>query len=400
MPHELAWTIIELDLDYVRAYLLPELLQRHLGNGETHDYYVELVAKDKPSTVIYNSNPNQSAGMHPDASVSIFEAPFDGFGRPDGPGMRRIGRGPMPALAPERGRWLLSVRHRSGSLETLVAQTRRRSLAITTAILLLMLAAAAALIVFTRRAQRLAELQMEFVAGVSHELRTPLSVIRMASHNLGVRVISNASRVQRYGALIEEQSQKLTDVVEQVLLFSNARAGRVIQSKETVSVQFLVDEALKACTKAVVESRCTVECVVDPGLAVRGDATALKHALLNLISNAAKYGAEGGWIGVYATAITAGRTPMVEIAVADRGPGIPRRELDHIFDPFYRGKMAVSDQIHGTGLGLSLVKRIVKAHGGAVSVSSEPAKETRFVIRLPAAPAEQIDEFADSVSRR
>jgi len=85
------------------------------------------------------------------------------------------------------GRWLLSVRHRTGSLEALVQQTRRRNLAVTGAILLLMLAASGALLQFSRRAQRLAELQMEFVAGVSHELRTPLSVIRTAAHNLRVR---------------------------------------------------------------------------------------------------------------------------------------------------------------------------------------------------------------------
>ena len=91
---------------------------------------------------------------------------------------------------------------------------------------------------------------------------------------------------------------------------------------------------------------------------------------------------------------------MVEIRVADRGPGIPHDELAHIFDAFYRGKMAVDDQIHGTGLGLSLVERIVKAHGGTVEVSSELGKGTEFIMRIPAAPAEQIDEFANSVNRR
>src|SRR5439155_6515710 len=152
------------------------------------------------------------------------------------------GRGPggPPAMSPDRGRWLLSVRHRAGSLEALVAQTRRRNLAITGSILLLMLAAAGALIIFTRRAQRLAELQMEFIAGVSHELRTPLSVIRTAAHNLNGRVISNPAQVQRYGALIEEESEKLTDIVDRVLLFSNAKAGRVIRAREVVDADLLL----------------------------------------------------------------------------------------------------------------------------------------------------------------
>ena len=73
--------------------------------------------------------------------------------------------------------------------------------------------------------------------------------------------------------------------------------------------------------------------------------------------------------------------------------------MDHIFDAFYRGRKAVEDQIHGTGLGLSLVKRIIEAHEGTVTVNSEVRKGTEFVLRIPAAPAEQIDEFADSPSR-
>jgi signal transduction histidine kinase len=88
----------------------------------------------------------------------------------------------------------------------------------------------------------------------------------------------------------------------------------------------------------------------------------------------------------------------VEIRVADRGPGIPAGEMGHIFDPFYRGKMAVDDQIHGTGLGLSLAKRIVDAHGGSITVKSEPGMGTEFTMRIPAAPAERIDEFAESAS--
>ena len=264
-----------------------------------------------------------------------------------------------------------------------------------------MLAAAGALFEFSRRAQRLAELQMEFVAGVSHELRTPLSVIRTAAHNLRVRVIANANQVQRYGSLIEEQSEKLTDIVDRVLLFSNAKAGRSIQRKEVVDVDFLVEEALSACAKIVKESGCAVETRIEPDVPpVFGDPAALKHALLNLIGNASKYAAEGGWIGITAAASMAQKNSMVEIRVADRGPGIPHAELAHIFDPFYRGKMAVDDQIHGTGLGLSLVDRIVKAHGGTVEVSSELGKGTEFIMRIPAAPAEQIDEFANSVNRR
>ncbi len=398
-PGELGWTIIELDLDYVRAFLLPELLQRHLGGSGKLDYYVKVTARDNPATVIYDSDPEHPSGkkeLHTDASIGLFEAPYDRMFR-FGPQMASAREGANPAAG--RGRWLLSVRHKTGSLEALVERTRRRSLAVTGAILLLMLAAMGALIQFSRRAQRLAELQMEFVAGVSHELRTPLSVIRTAAHNLGVRVIINANQVQRYGSLIEEQSKTLTDIVDRVLLFSNAKAGRVIREREVVNVQSVVEEAEDACAKAIEESRCVVETTIEPGTPpMFGDPTALKHALLNLINNAAKYAADGQWIGVSVRAVEGRKGTVVEIHVADRGPGIAPGDMAHIFDPFYRGKMAVDDQIHGTGLGLSLVKRIVGAHGGTVTVKSEPGRGAEFTMRIPAAPAERIDEFAESAS--
>jgi signal transduction histidine kinase len=87
---------------------------------------------------------------------------------------------------------------------------------------------------------------------------------------------------------------------------------------------------------------------------------------------------------VYASRGGTANAPEIEVRVADRGPGIPADEQQHIFDPFFRGKRAVADQIHGTGLGLNLVKKIVEAHGGTIRVKSEPARGTEFIVRLPA----------------
>src|SRR5262249_23223734 len=162
--------------------------------------------------------------------------------------------------------------------------------------------------------------------GVSHELRTPLSVIRTAAHNLGGGLISSGAQVQRYGSLIERESERLTGIVEQVLMFSNAKAGRVISAREAVGIDLLIEEAIDATGKIVAESRCTVEKHIEPDLPpVFADPTALKHALQNLLSNAAKYGSEGGWIGITAASSD---EDMVEIRVADHGPGIPPEELD------------------------------------------------------------------------
>jgi signal transduction histidine kinase len=394
------WLIFEVDLEYVRDILLPELLQRHLGAAGSRDYQVEVVTRTDSPSLLYASGPDQPGRIanHADASVNLFELRYERLFRRSGPAAGRergFGRSP----GGEWGRWRMSVRHRAGSLEAVVARARRRNIAVAAGVLALLLATVAALIRFTRRAQKLAELQMDFVAGVSHELRTPLTVIRTAAYNLRGAVAGNPSQVERYGALIQHESQRLTDLVEQVLRFASAKSGRVLRPLEPVSVEAVIQAGLESSRSVLEESRCVVDTRIEPELPrISGDPTALRHAIQNLLANAAKYGA-GHWIGLTASKSADRGGPAVEIRVADRGPGIPGDELEHIFDPFFRGQRALRDQIHGTGLGLSLVKGIIEAHGGTIAVHSEPGKGTEFVVRIPAAPREQQGELTHSLSR-
>jgi signal transduction histidine kinase len=120
---------------------------------------------------------------------------------------------------------------------------------------------------------------------------------------------------------------------------------------------------------------------------VRGDVAALRSAVQNLVANAIKYGGPDRWVGVRATRQSGRTGDEVRIDVSDHGHGIPPSEIPHIFEPFYRGGDAVARQIRGSGLGLSLVRRIVTAHGGRVSVASR-AGETTFTIVLPSADAD------------
>jgi signal transduction histidine kinase len=422
---ESEWLIFELNMQYIRSQLIPELLQRHLGGTGTVQFQAEVVVAAQPDVRIFQTEEANFRADQADASVRFFD-PFrepsmrrlvpGGFeplrrmppmrggplgmreGPPRGPG------GPPPRGRPEafgnpgpmgRGRWLLSVRHQSGSLETAVERGRQRNLAVTTALVALLMLALLALIRYTRRAQRLAELQMQFVAGVSHELRTPLSVMRTAGHNLRQgRVARDPVKVEQYGVLIEDESEKLTGIVEQVLRFANARAGRVIGSRERLSAAGLIGEAINANRRAIADSGCVVEKNIEPRLPlISGEHASLSHALQNLVSNAAKYGSGGGHIAIRATA--APDRGFVEIRVQDRGRGIPASEIGQVFDPFYRGAWVVQQQIHGTGLGLSLVKRIIEAHGGTVAVASQEGKGTEFLVRLPAA-AEEEHEFKHS----
>jgi signal transduction histidine kinase len=399
---ELGWVIVELNAEYLKDTVLPDLVQHHLGGGGAADYAVEVVNRFAPSSLVWESQPGQAKyiAASADASVNLLDLQYDQImGRPGLPGMRE--RRPPREAGEDQGRWQMLVRHRAGSLEAAVARARRGNLAITGAILLLIMATAAALVRFTRNAQNLAALQMEFVAGVSHELRTPLSVLRTAGYNLRGKVAGNPAQVERYGALIQQESERLTALVEQVLRFAGAQAGRVIQKPEPVSVEAVIDESLASSRSAIEDAHCAVEKSVDAALpVVLGDATALKHALQNLLANAARYGAQGGsWIGVSAAALDGNGRREIEIRVTDRGPGIPGEEQGRIFEPFFRGRRAVAEQVHGTGLGLNLVKRIVEAHGGSIAVYSEPAKGAEFVIRIPAAPPEYQHELTHPVSR-
>jgi signal transduction histidine kinase len=374
---EIDWLLVDVDTAYIGGHVLPDLIRRHLPAG----YLAQVSLLENPGDVLFRLPP-EGAKFDPakaDASVRMFDFRFDLMFRRTPPGPRG-----MVARRPERqenrGRWLLSVQHPSGSLEAVVARARNRNLAAVGAVMTLLLAASVALVRFTRRAQALASAQMQFLAGVSHELRTPLAVMRTAGHNLRNRVSSDPARVQQYGALIERESEKLTAIVDQILSFANNEAGRVIGAKQSISVQELVRQAIAAAQPMIEESHCVVDTEVDPSLPpIEGDVATLTNALHNLLGNAAKYGRSGGWIGVRATP----GNGVVEIRVADRGEGIPADEKKQIFEPFFRGGQALRDQIHGTGLGLPLAKKIVEAHGGSLAVESEPGSGTEFIVRLP-----------------
>jgi signal transduction histidine kinase len=153
-------------------------------------------------------------------------------------------------------------------------------------------------------------------------------------------------------------------------------------------VASLVQDAVKSCAAVLAEAGIVIETRVPPGLPrLAGDRAALRRALQNLIQNAARHAAAGRWIGVSAEASGAGRGGRVRLSVRDRGPGIAAGEESRIFQAFYRGKQALSAGISGSGLGLSLVQRIVESHGGQVEVENTPGGGCAFTLVLPAPAA-------------
>jgi signal transduction histidine kinase len=251
------------------------------------------------------------------------------------------------------------------------------------------------LVLSTRRAQRLAKQQMEFVAAVSHELRTPLAVIRSAAENLADGVVHDDDRIRRYGELMSAEGRRLTEMVEQILELAGIQSGKRGFALRSVPIAPLLRDIVSSSSALIDRAGVSVELdLADNVPAVLGDELALRRVFQNLIDNAIKYGATGGWIkvGVRQTG------SEVVITVADRGIGIAPADQARIFEPFYRAADVVAAQMQGAGLGLNLVQRIVVAHGGRVSVKSAPGAGSEFTVQLPAASDRPVAEGAAAPS--
>jgi signal transduction histidine kinase len=287
------------------------------------------------------------------------------------------------------------VSHPSGSLEAAIASQRRRNLVISSSVLGLLGASMGLLVLATRRAQRLATQQMEFVAAVSHELRTPLAVIRSAADNLADGVVHDEARVKRYGELMRTEGRRLTEMVEQILEFAGIQSGQRGFMLRPVGVAPLVSDIIFSCAGLIENAGLVVDVDIPHDLpAVLGDEPALRRVFQNLIDNAIKYGAAGGTIRISA------RRERAEVAVtiADRGIGIDAADHARIFEPFYRTPDVVAAQMQGAGLGLSLVQRIVAAHGGRVAVESAPREGSAFTVTLPVADERAVVESNSALS--
>jgi signal transduction histidine kinase len=402
------FTMIELNMPYIREQMLPELAARHFTHVEGDVYRVAVTATDDAENVLYRSDPDAPVDpTRADASASLLGAGPQAFffGRPPRPpvgdGARRDevprlrGEEPLAGRAGQGaeedfGRWRLLVQHQSGSLEAAVARARRQNLAISFGVLLLLTLSIALLAATSRRAHRLARQQMEFVAGVSHELRTPVAVIRSAAENLSHGVVDSGDRVKRYGQLLETEARRLGEMVERVLQYAGIESGLATGARVRLAPTEVIEGAIESSLTLLGSEEITIERNFIPNPpAVVGDAAALRSAIQNLIANAVKYGGRDRWVGIRVEHGRQRRRPEVWITISDHGAGIPASELPHIFDPFYRGADAVARQVHGNGLGLSLVRQIVAAHGGRVTVTTRAGAGSSFTIALPSAEPDQ-----------
>jgi len=231
-----------------------------------------------------------------------------------------------------------------------------------------------------RRESEMARLKSDFVANVSHDLKTPLALIRMFAETLEMdRIPDEVSRREYYGVITRE-SERLTRLIDNVLDFSRIEGGRQRYDMAPGHVEPIIHEVLEAFRYPLAQQGFKVDVHVEPDLPeVWLDPEAIKQALANLVDNAIKYSGEGRRLDV--TARREGKD--VCIAVSDDGIGIPPREQQRIFEKFYRIGRSETQGRRGSGVGLALVKHIVEAHGGRVTVESGPGAGSRFTLHVP-----------------
>jgi signal transduction histidine kinase len=226
----------------------------------------------------------------------------------------------------------------------------------------------------------LAKLKSDFVSNVSHELRTPLSLIRLYAETLELGRISTPGKHQEYYEIIRKESERLSSLINNILDFSRIEAGKKEYSFRETDMADLVRSTLDSYRFEIEQNGFEFEQKIDNNVPpLRVDREAIARSLLNLVNNAVKYSTTEKYLGVHLYQRNGG----VNLEVVDHGIGIPLKEQLKIFEKFYRVGDPLVHNTKGSGLGLSLVRHIVNAHGGVVAVESAPGHGSKFIITLP-----------------
>ena len=232
------------------------------------------------------------------------------------------------------------------------------------------------------RLHRLEAIRRDFVANVSHEMKTPLTSIQGYVETLQGGALEDPTVARDFLEKIDRNAMNLGHLVSDLLVLSRVEAGGTQVDPEPFQVLSIVSEAASVCADKAREKGLGFE--VAPGTRdalVRGDRDLLVRALINLLENAIQYTKPGGRVDV----ATAASESRVEVTVTDTGIGIPRNELERVFERFYRVDKARSRALGGTGLGLAIVKHVAERHGGSIRVVSEEGKGSAFTLSLPLA---------------
>jgi signal transduction histidine kinase len=228
----------------------------------------------------------------------------------------------------------------------------------------------------------LARLKSDFVSNVSHELRTPLALIRLYAETLELGRINTQEKKNEYYSIIRKESERLSALINNILDFSRIEAGGKEYDFRETDIAELVRNTLDSYRYQIEQQGFAFEEQIDAGIpSVKVDREAIARALVNLVNNALKYSDNEKFLGVRLYR----EQSVLKLEVSDRGIGIERHEQARIFDKFYRTCDPLVHNTKGSGLGLSLVRHITRAHGGDVEVESTPGRGSKFTLSLPLA---------------
>lgn len=230
------------------------------------------------------------------------------------------------------------------------------------------------------RLRKLEQMRRDLVANVSHELRTPLASIKGFAETLRLGALEDKKHRLEFVENIERDADRLSRLVDDLLDLSALESGQRRPALEPVLCLELARDAADSLRPLARRREVSLEVQEQGGLpSVAGDRAQLRQVFLNLLDNAVKFNRPGGSVRVRAEASGGWLT----LAVEDTGRGIPPEDLPRVFERFYRVDKARSREQGGTGLGLAIAKHILEAHGGSVSVESEPGRGSTFRVRLP-----------------
>jgi signal transduction histidine kinase len=382
------------DRDHLRTKLLPDSIERALPAYFSGDPRARptVTVRDGAGELVYAAGP--AAGEHTVEHAGKHGAPPGG-----GPGHAAA----LPAEDASRSLpfvftdWRVGLVANHAGAERLARASFLVNAGLTGLIGLVLLAGVVLALRTAARAVRLSEMKSDFVSNVSHELRTPVSSIRAFGELLALGRADEA-KVREYGARIEGESRRLTALIQNILDFSRLESGRKSLQLEPADAGEVVAGALDGFRSRLEQKGFRVDLRLPAGpLPMRADVAALGQVVSNLLDNAVKYSdparelaREIGVTLERSAATQRGRGgPWAVIAVRDRGIGIAREEQGRIFERFHRVSSSLVHDVKGSGLGLALVDRIVRAHGGRVTVESELGNGSTFTVWLP------LDEAAE-----
>jgi signal transduction histidine kinase len=232
------------------------------------------------------------------------------------------------------------------------------------------------------RQLELAQLKASFVSNVTHELKTPIALIRLSVETLEMQRVSSPEERERFLATISRETQKLTQLVDNILDLARFESGHHTLRIAPVDLTVLARETLEGFRPRLDHAGFRVETDLPEGLPrAKADAIALSHCLLNLLDNAIKYSKDERVIRLSAAASNG----LVSLSVADHGIGVAAGDRKRIFEKFVRLEHGLVHDVKGAGLGLSLVQQIMRAHGGRVDVTGNPGGGSVFTLELPVA---------------